>query len=145
MDVLLPEDPQEVNNTSTARAMEGETTTSTGDSLNHGTSQEGHQNEVKEGDNGGNGNGEVGAGLKQSEGGESGEAAATVSAQAGKEKHASGRKPRTKGLIKKLQEQVSIKQFLNIRQENFEMLCCDCFNTCTNDDCFFFVDRLLFW
>lgn len=110
MDVLLPEDPQE-NNTSTPTAMEGEATTE--NSLNHGTSQEGQQKDIKKGDNGGNGKGEVGgevgAEVKQPEGDGSGEAAATGSAQAGKGKHASGRKPRTKGLIKKLQEQVIIK------------------------------------
>ena len=111
IEALLPEDPQEENNTSiTATAMEGETTS--GDSMDQdGTSQErkegGSDGGIKEGDGGSE--------LKHREGGGggSGETAAAVSggtaqAATGKGRHVSGggRKPRTKGLVKKLQEQV---------------------------------------
>lgn len=91
---------------------EGETTS--GDSMDHdGTSQE-----RKEGGSGGGiKEGDVGSEVKYREGGDgSGETAAAVSGgtaqvATGKGRHASGggRKPRTKGLVKKLQEQVIIK------------------------------------
>jgi hypothetical protein len=120
MDVLLPEDPQEENTTTiTGTAMEeGEKTS--GDNLgvsHHGTSQEEKQRERKGVGDGGIKDGEVGTEVKHREGsgvGGSGKAAATASAQSGKGKpHATGggggRKPRTKGLVKKLQEQVIMK------------------------------------
>ncbi len=117
MDALLPEDPQEENNTSiTGTAMEeGERTG--GDNLvsHHGTSQEGKQRERKGGGGGGIKEGEVGTEMKHREdsGGGSGKATAASAQAAGKGKHASGggggRKPRTKGLVKKLQEQVLMK------------------------------------
>ena len=113
MDALLPEDPQEENNTSiTTTAMEGETTS--GDSINHdGTSSQ--EGERKEGGSGGDiKESDIGSEVKHREGGGgSEETAAAVSGSTvqapGQGTHASGgggRKPRTKGLIKKLQEQV---------------------------------------
>lgn len=139
MDVLLPEDPQEENNAITATAMEGETT-SDGESLNRdGTSrEEGQQKERKKGGNGGTctKEGEGGAEMKEPEGGGSGEAAASghgKSQAAGKGgKHASGsgggggRKPRTKGLIKKLQGQVIRKIILHVTENLELLLLCDC-------------------
>ena len=98
MDVLLPEDPQEERtNTPT---MEGETVS--GDSLSHATSSSQEQHKDGERKEGRGKEGKLDAEAKQT--GESGEGA---NAQASKGKHASGRKPRTKGLIKKLQEQVN--------------------------------------
>lgn len=103
MDVLLPKDPREENNTSTTPTMEGERLS--GDSSISQQGQQKGDGEKREGSISGGKESEIGAEVKQSEGGEAAAATAT-SAQTGKGKHASGRKPRTKGLIKKLQEQV---------------------------------------
>ena len=140
MDALLPEDPQEENNTTTAAAMEGETASGENLELSHGTSKEGQQKDGSDGDV--LKEGEIGGEMKQPqqqqrpEGVGSGEGAtvqATGSAPpcppaTGKGRHASGggRKPRTKGTIKKLQEQVIMKYRNNLCLIIIILRCC-CF------------------
>lgn len=106
MDVLLPEDPQGENNASSSTQGKAESL----DQNDSCTIQEKERDRRGGGSDVGGKKGELGAVAKQKIG-ESREGEASSSAQASKGapggKHASGRKPRTKGLIKKLQEQVS--------------------------------------